>query len=96
MKQIRNAINAINAKNGNLTLVFEVTVHGKGKTVSGSQVSDDNKITLHQRHEKLSNDLCQLLADKEFSDIQMEKAFEQKDRHLEFTEYIQSLLKSLA
>jgi len=68
--------------NGNLTLVLDVTVHGEGKTVSGSKVShnnnNNNNNTLHQRHEKLSNDLCQLLADKEFSDIEIhcdEKVF---------------------
>jgi len=63
--------------NGNLTLVFEITVHGKEKTVLGSKASDNNN-TLHQRHEKLSNDFGQLLTDKEFSDIEIhcdEKVF---------------------
>jgi len=59
---------------GTLTLLLEVTVHGKG-----SKASDNN--TLQQRHErleKLSNDLCQLLAEKELSDIEIhcdEKVF---------------------
>jgi len=57
---------------GNLTLVLKIIVFGQGKTLFGSKNPDNNILQhTHQRHEKLSHDLGQVLVGKEFSDIEI-------------------------
>ena len=57
---------------GNLTLAFEVTVYGKGKTVSGSKDLDNNNfLPQEERRKQLSNHFGQMLEDKEFSDVEI-------------------------
>ena len=56
---------------GNLTLVLKITVYGEGKTLFGSKDLDNNLQQTHKRHEKLRYDLGKVLADKEFSDIEI-------------------------
>ena len=54
---------------GNLTLALEVTVYGKGKTLSGSK--DNNFLPQEERRKQLSDHFGQMLEDKEFSDVEI-------------------------
>ena len=58
---------------GNLTLVFKITVYGEGKNVSGSiDLTDNNnyvKQARSQRQMQVCDHLGQVLADKEFADV---------------------------
>ena len=55
---------------GNLTLVFQITVYSKGKTLSGSE--DSAKILRKDQSQKqVCDHLGQVLADKEFSDVEI-------------------------
>jgi len=55
-----------------LTLVFEITVYGQGKTLSGSKYSNDSLcLRQDQGQKQLCENLGQVLADKELSDIEL-------------------------
>ena len=56
-------------QDGNLTLAFEVTVYGKGKTVSGSK--DNYFLPQEERRKQLSDHFGQMLEDKDFSDVEI-------------------------
>ena len=60
---------------GNLTLVFEITVYGEGRNLSGSNGMTDNnnyiKQDRSQRQMQVCDHLGQVLADKEFADVEI-------------------------
>ena len=58
---------------GNLTLVFEITVYGQGKTMSGSKDLLENNNFLHQdqRQKQVCDHLGQVLEGKQFSDLEI-------------------------
>ena len=51
--------------------MLKITVYSKGKTLFGSKNPDDILQKTHQRQKKVCDDLGQVLADKEFSDIEI-------------------------
>ena len=61
--------------NGNLTLMFEITVYSEGKNLTNSM--DYNNINFNflrpdQRHKQVCDHLGQVLADKEFCDVEIQ------------------------